>query len=94
MALTESWVAGPATPAVRDITLGQLLEQAAKSAPDRLALIAAVPDPTLRRQWTYSEFYAEAQRTGTRAALPLQAPAISARWTRAAIAPWRAASRT
>ena len=63
MALTESYVAGPAVPAVRDITLGQLLEQAASSAPDRIALIAGVPDPALRRQWTYSELYSEAQRT-------------------------------
>jgi len=63
MAWTESYVAGPAAPALRDITLGQLLEQAAKSAPDRLALIAGVPDPALRRQWTYAELYAEAQRT-------------------------------
>ena len=63
MALTESYVAGPAAPAVRDITLGQLLEQAARSAPDRIALIAGVPDPALRRQWTYSELYSEAQRT-------------------------------
>src|SRR5947209_10610981 len=63
MTLTESYIAGPTTPAVRDITLGQLLEQAARSAPDRLALIAGVPDPALRRQWTYSELYTEAQRT-------------------------------
>src|SRR5436309_3476554 len=63
MALTESYVAGPRAPAVRDVTLGQLLEQAAKSAPDRIALIAGVIDPALRRQWTYSELYAEAQRT-------------------------------
>src|SRR5215208_4323302 len=63
MALTESYLAGPATPAVRDITLGQLLESAAASAPDRIAVIAGVPDPTLRRQWTYSELYTEAQRT-------------------------------
>jgi fatty-acyl-CoA synthase len=63
MGLTESYIAGPATPAVRDITLGQLLESAARSAPDRIALIAGVPDPTLRRQWTYSELYAQAQRT-------------------------------
>jgi acyl-CoA synthetase (AMP-forming)/AMP-acid ligase II len=63
MALTESYVAGPAVPAVRDITLGRLLEQAAKSAPDRIALISGVPDPALRRQWTYAELYAEAQRT-------------------------------
>jgi fatty-acyl-CoA synthase len=63
MTLTESYVAGPTAPAVRDITLGQLLEQAARSAPDRLALIAGVPDPALRRQWTYSQLYTEAQRT-------------------------------
>jgi hypothetical protein len=50
MALTESYVAGPAVPAVRDITLGQLLEQAAKSAPDRIALISGVADPAFRRQ--------------------------------------------
>ena len=62
-ALTESYVAGPTTPVVRDITLGQLLEQAAKSAPDRIALISGLPDPTLRRQWTYAELYSEAQRT-------------------------------
>src|ERR1700722_11916206 len=63
MALTESHVPGPATPAVRDVTLGQLLEQAANSAPERIALIAGVPDPALRRQWTYSELTAEAHRT-------------------------------
>ena len=63
MALTESYVAGPTSPAVRDVTLGQLLEQAARAAPERIALIAGVADPALRRQWTYSELYAEAQRT-------------------------------
>jgi fatty-acyl-CoA synthase len=60
MALTESCVAGPRTPALRDVTLGQLLGQAARSAPDRIALIAGHPEPALRRQWTYSELYAEA----------------------------------
>ncbi len=34
-----------------------------RSAPDRIALIAGVADPALRRQWTYSELYEEAQRT-------------------------------
>jgi hypothetical protein len=62
-ALTESYIAGPTTLAVRDITLGRLLEQAARSAPDRIALISGVPDPALRRQWTYSELHSEAQRT-------------------------------
>ena len=62
MALKEFHVAGVST-TVRDVTLGQLLEQAARSAPDRLALIAGVPDPAARRQWTYAELHAEAQRT-------------------------------
>src|SRR4029078_12645149 len=45
MALKESHVVGPAAPAVRDITLGQLLEQAVRSATGRLALIAGLPAP-------------------------------------------------
>src|SRR3954453_859217 len=63
MALTESYIAGPVATAVREITLGQLLEQAATSAPDRLALIAGVADRSLRRELTYAELYTEAQRT-------------------------------
>ena len=63
MALTESYVAGPTTPALREITFGDLLLNAAKAAPDRLALIAGVPDPALRRKWTYAQLYGEAQRT-------------------------------
>ena len=63
MALTESYVAGPTTPALREITFGDLLLDAAKAAPDRLALIAGVPDPALRRKWTYAQLYGEAQRT-------------------------------
>src|SRR5436309_4689638 len=63
MTLTKSHVAGPATPAVREMTFGDLLRNAAETAPDRLALIAGVPDPTLRRQWTYAQLYREAQRT-------------------------------
>ena len=45
MTLTKSHVAGPATPAVREMTFGDLLRTAAEAAPDRLALIAGVPDP-------------------------------------------------
>ena len=63
MTLTKSHVAGPTTPAVREMTFGDLLRKAAEAAPDRLALIAGVPDPELRRQWTYAQFYREAQRT-------------------------------
>ena len=63
MVLTKSYLAGPTTPAVRDMTFGDLLRKAAQAAPDRLALIAGVPDPTLRRQWTYAQLHREAQRT-------------------------------
>src|SRR5215216_735604 len=49
MTLTKSHVAGPVTPAVREMTFGDLLRKAAEAAPDRLALIAGVPDPKLRR---------------------------------------------
>jgi len=63
MALTMSHVAGPTTPAVRQMTFGDLLRTAAEAAPDRLALISGVPDPALRRQWTYAELHREAQRT-------------------------------
>src|SRR4051812_19108559 len=63
MASKESYVVGPTSPAVRDVTLGQLLEQTARAAPDRIALISGVPDAALRRQWTYSELCTEAQRT-------------------------------
>ena len=72
MALTMSHVAGPTMPAVREMTFGDLLRQAAESAPDRLALIAGVPDPAQRRQWTYSQLYREAAAHRPRAAQPLQ----------------------
>src|ERR1700757_1589655 len=62
MPLTMSHVAGPTTPAVRQMSFGDLLRAAAEAAPDRLALIAGVPDPALRRQWTYAELYREARR--------------------------------
>ncbi|MGC1562712.1 MAG: AMP-binding protein, partial [Bradyrhizobium sp.] len=45
------------------MTFGDLLRQAAEAAPDRLALIAGVADPALRRQWTYAQLYHQAQRT-------------------------------
>ena len=61
--LTESHARGPNEPEVRDITLGGLLEWAAATTPDRIALIAGVPDRDKRRQWTYAELYREAQRT-------------------------------
>jgi len=58
--LTESYLAGPSEPVVRDITLGELLKEAADDSADRLALIAGSPDMSARRSWTYAEMYADA----------------------------------
>ncbi|HEX7565336.1 MAG TPA: AMP-binding protein, partial [Bradyrhizobium sp.] len=58
-----SHAAGANEPAVRDITLGELLQWAAETTPDRVALIAGVADKANRRQWTYAELYAQSLRT-------------------------------
>jgi fatty-acyl-CoA synthase len=63
MMSTMSYAAGPNEPAVRDLTLGELLQWAAETTPERIALIAGVPDPENRRQWTYAELYAQSLRT-------------------------------
>jgi fatty-acyl-CoA synthase len=62
MALTESHAVGPTTPPIREITLGELLREAAATVPARVALVKGVSDPAARRQWTYAELYAEAER--------------------------------
>ncbi|MBN7796471.1 AMP-binding protein [Parahaliea mediterranea] len=58
--MKESHALGPTDPPLRDITLGELLAEAASQRPDRPALIAGAPDPGGRRQWTYAELYADA----------------------------------
>jgi fatty-acyl-CoA synthase len=60
--LTLSYAVGLPEPAVRDITLGDILREAAAAVPDRVALIEGIPDAEARRQWTYSEFLAESER--------------------------------
>lgn len=62
MALAMSHAHGPDEPAVRDITIGQLLAEAAERDPDRAAIIAGVADESARRRWTYAEFHADATR--------------------------------
>jgi len=63
MELSLSHATGPSEPPLRDLTLGQLLAWAAETTPERVALIAGVPDPAARRQWTYAELYAQSLRT-------------------------------
>jgi fatty-acyl-CoA synthase len=60
MGLSESYAIGPRTPTVRDITVGGLLQEAANTVPERLALVAGVPDPSARRSWTYAQLLGEA----------------------------------
>ena len=55
MSLTLSHAIGPSEPPLRELTLGELLAWAAATTPERIALIAGVPDPAARRQWTYAE---------------------------------------
>jgi fatty-acyl-CoA synthase len=60
-ALVEShWPLDPSVP-LRHQTIGDLLREAAAAAPDRIALVDGVSDPTLRRSWTYRELLAEAE---------------------------------
>ncbi|AMM21865.1 AMP-dependent synthetase [Frondihabitans sp. PAMC 28766] len=60
-ALRQSFWPAEGSSGVRDITLGELLREAAEAAPERLALVDAVADPALRRHWTYAEFLAETE---------------------------------
>ncbi|MEL6892399.1 MAG: AMP-binding protein [Actinomycetota bacterium] len=62
MALATSHAVGPTEPAVREVTLGSLLAEAAAAAPDRPGIIEGVADESARRQWTYAEFLDDARR--------------------------------
>ena len=63
MYLTLSHATGPTDPPLRELTLDQLLAWAAETTPDRVALIAGLPDPAARRQWTYAALFRDVQRT-------------------------------
>ena len=60
--LTESYWPATAERPVRDVTLCDLLREAASSVPGRIALVDGVPDPSARRSWTYAEFLADAEQ--------------------------------
>jgi fatty-acyl-CoA synthase len=53
---------GTSEPPIRDMTIGDLLREAATANPERIAIIAGTADPAERRQWTYAELYDEAQQ--------------------------------
>ncbi len=61
MQLTESyWPRSEDAPVV-EMTVGDLLRDAAQAAPDRTALVEGIADPA-RRRWTYSELLATSER--------------------------------
>jgi len=60
--MTEAFARGPGEPPLAETTIGQLLRDAAAAAPARVALVAGVPDPAARRQWTYAELLAQSER--------------------------------
>ncbi len=59
--LTESYWPADHSERVLESTVGGVLREAAESAPDRVALVAGVPNPRDRRRWTYSELLGEAE---------------------------------
>lgn len=62
MTLSLSHVTGPSVPPLHDVTIGQILRDAVAAVPDRVALVEGIPDAAARRQWTYAEFDADADR--------------------------------
>ncbi|HEY2042193.1 MAG TPA: AMP-binding protein [Jatrophihabitans sp.] len=59
--LTRSYWPATDGERVRDLTLGDMLREAAVVVPERLALVDGVADPMARRTWTYSEFLRDAE---------------------------------
>jgi fatty-acyl-CoA synthase len=47
---------------VRDISLPELLREAAAAVPDRIALVDGIPDVQQRRTWTYAELLTEVEQ--------------------------------
>jgi fatty-acyl-CoA synthase len=71
MRTSSYWTAEPGE--VRDVTVCETIRHAAATVPDRLALVDCLPDPAARRQWSYAEFLADAERVA-RALLARFAP--------------------
>ena len=45
-----------------NVTLGDLLRQVAAEVPERIALVEGVPNPVLRRRWTYAKLLRDSER--------------------------------
>lgn len=60
--LTTSYWPADEGATIRDVTVGDLLREAAATVPDRLALVDAVEDAAARRSWSYAQLLADAER--------------------------------
>lgn len=60
--LSESHMSGVSVPAVRDLTIGSALREAAADAPEAVALVCGTADAAMRREWTYAQLLDEATR--------------------------------
>ena len=61
MALTSSYWPADTSEEVHETTIGDVLREAARAAPDRTALVAGMPNPADRRRWTYAELLRDAE---------------------------------
>ncbi|MDH6679165.1 fatty-acyl-CoA synthase [Rhodococcus sp. LBL1] len=61
MALHMSYWPASESAGIRDVTLGDVLREAAAAVPDRVALVDGVPDPAARREWTYRELLTDVE---------------------------------
>ncbi len=60
--LSESYHPAGQSDEVRQTTVGGILREAARAAPEVTALIGGHPDPAGRRSWSYGELLADAER--------------------------------
>ena len=63
--VTESYWPADRREPMLDVTLGQLLRQAALEVPDSIALVEGRPDHSSRRRWTYAQLLVEAERVAS-----------------------------
>lgn len=62
MPLEKSFWPASESSGVRDITVGDLLREAATATPDRVALVDGVLDPAGRAEWTYSRLLVDTEK--------------------------------
>ncbi|WHY89844.1 AMP-binding protein [Neobacillus cucumis] len=60
--LTESYWPADTTQPLHDWTVAQILRDAAKEVPDRLALVEGTNDSSKSRRWTYAQLLADSER--------------------------------